>query len=192
MDISITTRNVELEAGIREYLREKLERLTQKYLIKINSITAAINKRKYLYSVEIRLQAKNLHVFGEGQAEDTVFPAIDSTLKKVEMQLRKHKEKVKHRKGRGLAEQKNMPDIAPVSDLDNMSFDEEDDTMDNILNRVDIEQRILKPMSVEEAALQMELVAKEHFIAFMNATTNEVNIIYRKSNGTYGVIQQAK
>lgn len=105
LDITITNKNVEQDQEIREYITEKFEKVEQKYLVKITDGTVVLEQKKYLFCVDIRVQAKNLTIYGEDTAEKNVYAAIEGAFGKIDIQLKKHKERVKNRKSDGLPEE---------------------------------------------------------------------------------------
>ncbi len=105
-----------------------------------------------------------------------MYSAIDLVLDKLENQIKKNKQKIrKHRSG-SKARQKDF------IDEDTEGLDEE--TADRVVVR-NIEY---KPMDVEEAIMQMDLV-NDNFLVFTNARTDRVNVLYRRKDGHYGLIQ---
>ncbi|MBN1493280.1 MAG: ribosome-associated translation inhibitor RaiA [Candidatus Omnitrophica bacterium] len=190
MKFSITQKNFKADKEVRDFVDEKLGKLDNKFQIKISNASIVLQKKKYLFYAEIRVQAKNVRVFGESTSENSIFAAIEQSINKVETQLKKHKEKVKGRKSKAsLAHKKRNQDLGDVTE----TLDAENARPDgSILDRVDLEHKILQPMSVEEAVLQMDTVSEKMFEVFINSRTNEINVIYRKGGNGYGVIVQKK
>jgi putative sigma-54 modulation protein len=105
-----------------------------------------------------------------------MYSAIDMVLDKIEKQIKKNKQKV--RKHRGGSKSKAKDIIAE----DTLHLDEEGTV------RIRVRGIEYKPMDVEEAIMQMDLV-KNNFLVFTNARTDQVNVLYRRKDGDYGLIQ---
>jgi len=190
LKFSITQKDIKVDEHVAAFLEEKLDKLDAKFKVKINTVAVVLQKKKYLYYAELRVPAKNVLVVGEGESDTSVYAALEQSITKVEAQLHKHKDKVKNRKSKASLAHKE-----DVQSLDESIESDEADEMDDEVSldeKVDVEARVLKPMSIEEAALQMDMVSEKLFDVFVNSKTNEVNVIYRKSNTEYGVIIQKK
>ncbi|MFC1809240.1 ribosome hibernation-promoting factor, HPF/YfiA family, partial [Candidatus Omnitrophota bacterium] len=186
MNFSVTQKNIKVDDEVTTFLKEKLGKLDKKFQVKINTVSVILAKKKYLFYTEIRMQAKNLNVIGEGESDVNIYAAIEQGVNKAETQLKKHKEKIKKRNSKeSLAhkEEFQLPDNDP-----NIYDAEEDVQSNSILDKIESEKRILKPMSVEEALLQMDMISEKLFDIFINSKTSEMNVIYRKSDGYVGNI----
>jgi putative sigma-54 modulation protein len=106
-----------------------------------------------------------------------MYSAIDMVLDKLEAQLKKNKQKMK--KKRSVSRKKNKGFEPPLE----MTYLEED-----LPRQIKVQNIEYKPMDVEEAIMQMDLV-DDHFFVFTNARTDRVNVLYRRSDGDYGLIQ---
>jgi putative sigma-54 modulation protein len=108
-----------------------------------------------------------------------MFSAIDLVMDKLERQVRKNKEKVKRRKGPSA-----RPELSWRMDVYAAgSFDEGGEP-----KLIKSKKVLAKPMSVEEAAMQMDLLHNE-FLVFTNANSKSLNVIYRRKDGHYGLIE---
>ena len=115
-----------------------------------------------------------MNINGKEETED-MYSAIDMVLDKLEKQIKKNKQKFRERRGAKVREKE-----IPASDLAGI----DEDTPEKLHIR-NIEY---KPMDVEEAIMQMDLV-DQNFMVFTNARTDRVNVIYRRNDGGYGLIQ---
>ena len=129
---------------------------------------------KFRHIAEVNITGDRLNVYGKEETSD-MYAAIDMVLDKLEKQIKKNRQKI--RKKRGAPKDKL---IAASSDN---SYPEES-------NRGQIKVRNIeyKPMDVEEAVMQMDLVA-DNFLVFTNARTDKINVLYRRKDGDYGLIQ---
>jgi len=122
--------------------------------------------------VEVTINANKFILRGEESHKD-LYASIDKVSDKIERQIRKNKTRLKKR---------TVKDVSKDFVLD---FEEKEENDNIIVKRKVIEN---KPMSEEEAILQMELLGHE-FFAYKNEETKEVNILYRRKDGDYGVLE---
>ena len=110
------------------------------------------------------------------QVSDDMYVSIDLVEEVIERQLRRYKKKIidKHQEGAGYL----TPDF----------FDVPDDDDNNDIKIVRTKRFGMKPMFPEDACVQMELLGHAFFV-FQNAETDEVNVVYKRKNGTYGLIE---
>jgi putative sigma-54 modulation protein len=124
---------------------------------------------------EINITGDRLNIYGKEVTED-MYSAIDMVLDKIEKQIKKNKEKIRKRRSGSKSRSKNI--IAE----DALHLDEE------ATAKIRIRDIEYKPMDVEEAIMQMDLVTN-NFLVFTNARTDQVNVLYRRKDGDYGLIQ---
>jgi putative sigma-54 modulation protein len=130
---------------------------------------------KYRHKAEVLLKANGLLIQAEGVTGE-IYSSIDEVVEKLEKQVKKYKEKmVSHRKGEGKAA------AAPASEKN-------ESEQGRIIKRKRFD---MKPMSPDEAAMQMDLLDKDFFV-FSNQGTGEINVIYRRDDGNFGLIEPAK
>lgn len=179
MNYNIRGENIEVTPAIREYIEKKVTKL-ERYFHETPNASVSVNLKVYQdkkSKVEITIPMKNLVLRAEELHED-MYAAIDLITDKLERQIRKHKTKV-NRKFRG---QDSIKDVAPIfSELE--SHGDEDE-----LELVRTKRFDLKPMDSEEAILQMNLLG-HNFYVFHNADTNNTNVVYKRKDGRYGLIE---
>lgn len=177
MDIRFSGRNFKITEGIKEHIFERISKL-DKYAARLIEAHVVLKKTKYIYEAEISLSAKNLHAFGKGNAEDNIYTAIDEAHVKVEKQLKKFREKIKnHHKKKHKSSGKTPKTFKGEGVLA--------DTKPEVLIS---ENFAPKPMSIDEASLQLEL-SMESFLVFLNSSTNSVNVIHKRDDGKQGLIE---
>jgi putative sigma-54 modulation protein len=163
----------------REYAEKKLQRLAR-YFSTARDAHLMHSVQRNQQIVEVQLDLDGVLLRAEERAPD-FFAAIDAVSDKLEHQVRRFKERVKNHKGRA-----DAPTVAIV-------FNEqlEDSNTEPAGPSPDVVRRkrfTIKPMSVDEASLQMELL-NHSFFAFLNADTGHVNIVYRRQDGDYGLLE---
>lgn len=173
MKFNIHGKKLDVTSSIKSYIEEKIGRL-DKYFENPDDITATalIKLRGNNQVVEVTINANKYMLRGEETHKD-LYAAIDKVSDKMERQIRKNKTRMSKRVSKGI-------DIGF-----NLDFEEPEENDNIIVKRKVIEN---KPMDEEEAILQMELSGHE-FFAFRNMDTNEVNILYKRKDGNYGILE---
>jgi len=173
MKFNIHGKKIDVTESIKSYIEEKIGRL-DKYFENPNNVTATalIKLRGKDQVVEVTINANKFILRGEESHKD-LYASIDKVSDKIERQIRKNKTRLK---------KKTVKDVSKDFVLD---FEEQEENDNIIVKRKVIEN---KPMSEEEAILQMELLGHE-FFAYKNEETKEVNILYRRKDGDYGVLE---
>lgn len=175
MNTTVTFRHMEGSDALKQYAQERAGRL-DKYIDKPLETQVTLKVEKFRQIAEVTISANGIRIAGQESHED-MYAAIDLVMDKIERQVRKYKEKItKHKPSQG----KELRWRREV--YDQGSFEEDIEP-----RVVRSEQYFVKPMSVDEAAMQMDLSSQE-FLVFNNASTQMVNVIYRRKDGDYGLI----
>lgn len=181
MNYSIRGQQIEVTAALGDYVEKKLSRLERYFEAPPSSdVNVTLSVTRDLHSVEVTIPMPGLILRAEDRGKD-MYASIDLVVEKLERQIRKHKTKVnrkiRQRQEGGLKQL--FTESAPVAVMD-----DEDE-----LELVRTKRFTLKPMDVEEAILQMNMIGHSFFV-FSNADTKEVNVVYRRNDGRYGLIEQ--
>ena len=176
MQINIRGDKVTVTPAIKEYIEEKLSKL-DKYFenpeeIKSSVVIKVKNKEQ---SIEVTVPTSKFTLRAEEIHAD-LYAAIDVVVDKLERQIRKNKTKLQSKKMK-----ENFSKDFMLDSIE--KIDEENE--DKIVKRKKIE---VKPMSEEEAILQMELLEHQFYI-FRDAETNNVAVVYKRNEGNYGIIE---
>lgn len=172
MKIIVNGRHLEVTPALKSYAEEKIGKF-EKYLSNITEAVVTLSVEKYRHKVEVLLKANGVMIQAEGITGE-IYSSIDEVVEKLEKQVKKYKEKlVSHRKG------ENKASAVPTA-----PFYEEGTIIKK--KRFD-----MKPMSPEEAVMQMDLLDKDFFV-FANDTSGDINVIYRRKDGNYGLIEPVK
>lgn len=182
LDFNIRGENVDVTPAIREYVEKKIDKL-ERYFTEETNATAHVNLKVYndkQTKVEVTIPMKNLTLRAEERHND-MYAAVDLIVDKLERQIRKYKTRVnrKAREREGVAAYFQ----ATESTNDAPSAEEE-----NEFNVVRTKQFDLKPMDQEEAILQMNMLGHNFFI-FTDAESDGTNIVYKRKDGKYGLIE---
>jgi putative sigma-54 modulation protein len=175
MELNIHGDKIKVTSAMKSYLVEKLEKL-EKYLENSDDVRAnvIVKVKGHEQTVEITIPLKSVILRSEETKED-FYAAVDKTIDKLERQIRKNKTRIMSRKN------------TPSFDFNFSSVDIEEEKTDEkkIVKRKTIE---VKPMTEEEAILQMDLIDRDFFV-YKDADTNNVNVVYKRKDGDYGVIE---
>lgn len=173
MQINITAKGVTVPADLKESAERKIEKLG-KLLRKIDTVDITCSRERQWRVVEIMINANGVIVRGEDRAID-LRSAVDSLVDKLERRVKKSRSKMVER-------YRSLPETR-------QAWEAEEEERDEFEPRLVRSKRFtVKPMSPEEAAAQMELVGHDFFV-FRNAETDQVNVIYRRKDGDYGLIE---
>lgn len=181
MNLTISGRHLEITDAIRNHVTSGLDRVKRHFDKVIDAnVVLAIEKHRHRQIAEINLHANGLRINAKESSPD-LYSSIDSALNKIERQVTRHKERIKRHQPRTARETRefhhHVIEFGPA---------ETRETEPHVI--VHREKIHLQSMTVEEAAFQLGLVEDE-FIMFTNADTHQVNVVYDRGNGTYGVIE---
>lgn len=167
----------ELPAAVAEQIDARLDELAARYRF-VEAAHVVVTQQRSWFSGEITLHVKHQILRAEERSND-LGTAVDSALDKLERQLHRHK-------GR-LVSRSRVPEHREAPPLLEVEVDQPDEKYDT--PRVVRVKRIpVKPMSPEEAALQMDLLGHDFYV-FKDAESEELNVVYRRRSGDYGLIQ---
>lgn len=177
MQVSVTFRNMESRETVRQYALEKISKL-KKYLDTPIEANAVLIVEKHRHIADVNLIANRVTMNAREETED-MFSAIDRVVEKLERQVLKHKEKIKKHKV-------NSSDAQVNNRLEGYG----PGNLAEAAGRKLIKSKKLqaKPMSIDEAADQLELLRHDFYI-FTNSVSRNLNIIYRLKDGSYGLIE---
>jgi putative sigma-54 modulation protein len=175
MQTSVTFRHMEPSDALKSYIEERTSRLT-KYVDRPMDSQVTLTVQKFRQIADVVINADGLRIAGQ-EAHEDMYAAIDLVMDKIERQVKKYKDKIRKHKPSLGREIRWRRDIYEPE-----SF--EDDREPVVIRT---ENYFVKPMSVDEAAMQMDLTQHE-FLVFNNASTQTVNVIYRRKDGNYGLI----
>jgi len=166
-------KNIDLSQSLKDHATKKLNKIEKFFKPETEChLTFAVEKSRHIF--EATIIAKGLFIRAEETTGD-MYASIDAVIDKLERQIRKNKTKL----GRRIRQEAFIPD--------NFQIDENIEEENNF-KVVKSKRFAIKPMSIEEAILQMNLLGHSFFV-FSNAQTNEVNVVYKRKDGDYGLIE---
>jgi len=176
MKITLKGKHIEVTDAIRNYIEKRLNKI-DRHFDHILEVIVTLSVEKNRQIVEATLQASRALIRAEEETDD-MYTSIDKVVDKLERQIQKYKEKYF---------QKPHPGTEKTG-LANQEIDAEDSEPDKIAKIVKTKRFAIKPMSVEEAAMQMDLLGHNFFV-FANDNTNKVNVLYKRKDGNFGLIE---
>jgi putative sigma-54 modulation protein len=171
---------MEQSDALKTYAEEKLERVL-KYIDEPVSAQVYFSVEKIRHVVEIVVSGKGVNTKAS-EATNDMYAAIDMVLDKIERQLKRYKEKLKAHKPTG--EEHGRKLSKKVFNAESMESNPEPVV-------ITTKTETAKPMSVDEAVMQMDLLHKD-FLVFSDATSNELHVLYRRKDGNFGLIEPHK
>ncbi len=176
MKIIFKGKHIEVTDAMRNYIEKRLNKI-ERHFDHILEVIVTLSVEKNRQIVEATLQASRALIRAEEETDD-MYASIDKVADKLERQIRKYKEKYFQKPHPG-SERKGLV---------NEGVNVEDSEPDKIAKIVKTKRFAIKPMSVEEAAMQMDLLGHNFFV-FANDNTNKVNVLYKRKDGNFGLIE---
>lgn len=171
MNVLVRGRNVDVTNALKEYVDKRVGKL-DKFLDGVDEVTVVLVVEGDSHKVEVTMPVNGMILRGE-EATGDMYASIDLVVEKLEKQIEKYKGKLARR--RVAAEQK-------------AAFEPQALLEDDGPQVVKTKRFAIKPMPVEEAVLQMNLLGHSFFV-FSNAETEQVNVVYKRKDGNYGLIE---
>ena len=176
MNFIISGKNINVTQGLKDTIEQKLGKL-ERYFTPDTEIIVTLSVEKDRQKIEVTIPVKG-NIIRSEQTSTDMYVSIDLVEEVIERQLRKYKNKLVD-KNQG----------ATGSGFKKEFFDAEDDTsIDDDIKIVKTKRFGIKPMYPEDACIQMELIGHAFFV-FCNAETDEVNVVYRRKDGSFGLIE---
>ena len=173
MKIIVNGRHLDLTPALKNYAEEKIKKF-ERYSSNITEAVVSLSIEKYRHKAEVLLKANGVMIQAEGVTAE-IYSSIDEVVEKLEKQVKKYKEKlVSHRKGEG----KNIEEASQEAPQET----------GGIIKRKRFD---MKPMGPDEAVMQMELIDKDFFV-FTNEVSGDINVVYRRRDGNFGLIEPVK
>lgn len=174
MQITVRGRNVDITDSLRDYVEKKVGRLERQFDNAV-AATVTMSVERDRHTVEVTMPLNGMVLRGEETTGD-MYSAVDLVVDKLERQIAKYKTRISRRLRSGdekLAAEANGPEA------------DRDDREPRIVRT---KRFNLKPMTLDEAVLQLGLIGHDFFI-FTNADTDRINVLYRRRDGNYGLIE---
>ncbi|MBW2617633.1 MAG: ribosome-associated translation inhibitor RaiA [Deltaproteobacteria bacterium] len=180
MQIMVTFRHVDSSDHLKQYIEEKLGRL-DKYFDSASEAHVVLRVEKFRHTADVALSSDGLWIRGAEETED-MYSAIDMVVDKIEKQVKRRLDKRRRRKQpnetiRSMDLSENVPEATGPEEGEELLV-------------VETRRVQTKPMDIDEAIMQLELV-KNEFLVFTNARSNSINVLYRRKDGRLRLIEPA-
>ena len=177
MKIIISGKKLELTDGIKTAIEDKLGKL-ERYLNPETEVKVTVSAKKSTQKIEVTIIPISGPIIRAEDSEENLYAAIDVVYDKLKKQIRRYKNK--------LQDKHQSKDESIRFQSDDRIEEDDDESLDIVIERR--KKFDMKPMSPEEAILQMELI--EHgFYMFRNVDSDEISIVYKREDGGYGLIE---
>ena len=173
MNFIISGRNIDITPGLRQAVEQKLGKL-EKYFTPETDIIVTLSVEKERQKIEVTIPVKGNIIRSEQESSD-MYVSIDLVEEVIERQLRKYKNKLVAKNQEGNNFSKTL-------------FETEESIEDGEVKIVRTKRFGIKPMYPEDACVQMELLGHNFFV-FFNAENEEVNVVYKRKDGSFGLIE---
>ena len=173
---TIRGKNIEITDALREYVEKRVGKVT-KYFNKVGEISVLLTVNKERQIVEVTVPVQGGFILRGEESTTDMYTSIDLVVEKLERQIHKQKTKLARRFRGGFKQ--DLVEQAPIPDM----ADEAED-----YPVVKIKKFTVKPMDVQEAIMQMNLLNHDFFV-FRDSTTEEVCVVYRRADGAYGLLE---
>lgn len=175
MKLILSGKNIEIGETLRKQAEKKMKKVSR--FFKPDTIAnLTVSTENYRHIAEITIPVDGV-VFRAEETTNDMFASVDNALEKIERQILKHKAKLEKRFKGG--------DVRFDFDASSISTPAFEDEYGRIIRH---KRFVLKPMTEDEAIMQMDLIGHSFFV-FLNIETNEVNVLYKRRDGNYGVIE---
>ncbi|MDF2676113.1 MAG: raiA [Bacillota bacterium] len=178
MKVNVFGKNMQLTDALRETTVKKVKRLDKFFQQDVESkVVLSIENHKALkvQKVEVTIPFNNKILRVEEESDD-MYNSIDEAVEALERQIRKYKTKLESK------HQNN--DSVRFENIEPLDIEEDEDEFKVVKTK----KFAIKPMGIEEAILQMDLL-KHNFFVFLNADSEEVNVVYKRNDRNYGLIE---
>lgn len=172
MKLTISGTNVDITKGLKEAADDKFAKL-DRYFSDDTEATVVLNVEKDMQKVEATIPMKG-HIIRAEQASTDMYVTLDMVVDVIEAQLKKYRQKL-------VTKQQNAESLR-------QDFVEEVDTDDSEIKIIKSKKYGFKPMFPEDACVQMELLGHSFYV-FSNAETDQVNVVYKRKDGNFGLIE---
>ena len=183
MQLAIAFRHMDATESIKDYCREKVERITKYFPDPIKAHVVFSTERGYQHLADVTITLHNgIVIKGEEQTED-LYSSIDLVMAKIERQVRRYKERIKSHRAPNLDHDIEIQhSIVEAHGADEASKEQAGPKV------IRESKFIAQQLTVDGAVMQMNLLGNA-FLVFTNADTREVNVIYKREDDTYGLIE---
>lgn len=178
MEATVTFRHVESTESLKEYAEEKLSKIDKYFDYPVEAhVVLAVEKFRRI--ADVTLNVNGALIKAEEETED-MYSSIDMVMDKIEKQVKRLRDKTRNRR----TETRKPENALGIEDSDEAAGIMSDEVT------IEVEKLVAKPMDPEEAAMQFSM-SQQDFLVFRNSRSNDINVIYKRKDGNFGLIEPA-
>jgi len=177
MNVILTSRHIELGDDVKSYAEKKL-RKSETFFDHIIEAHMVLSAEKHRRIAEVTLNAKHA-TFHATEVSEDMYSSIDGVMEKIDSQIKRYKEKLKDNRHRAkdlISEEEEVEE----EDLASKAYETPQITK--------VKKFASKPMTTQEALMQLD-ASDDEFLMFSNSQTDRINVIYKRKDGSYGLIE---
>lgn len=204
MQFSVTFRKMDATDAIKQYVQEKVKKIKRFFPDPINA-HVVLSLERYQHRADVNITLHNGLVLKGQDASDDMYSSIDLAMAKIEKQVRRYKDKIRSHKPQTGPQVAFRRDVIQDEETREEAVEApperevarppapappmvvEETGSGKAPRVIKSDSYLARPMSVEEAVMQLNLM-NNAFLVFTNATSNAINVIYRRNDGNYGLI----
>lgn len=180
MHVSVTFRHLDPTDALKEFAADKIGRI-EKYLHSTCDAHVVLSVEKYMHQADITIKAHGVMMRGKEKSDD-MYASIDRAVEKIERQVKRYRNKLtSHKPREGVAAKVRLAYLA----AEDAPAPVEPTAHPQVIESKELDAR---PMTLEEAVMQMDLLDND-FLVFINAANGGMNVLYRKTEGRFGLIE---
>lgn len=187
MEHTIAGRHMEVTDALKDHIAGALDKI-ESHFDKVISADVVLSVEKLRHIAEINLVANGLRIHGREDSDD-MYTSVDKVISKIDKQVLKHKSRINRHTPRTAKEARHYEHAILAAPGGGDNGQSEVAVEEHVTHReVSREQIPMKPMTVDEAVMQLDLT-DDLFLVFSNANTSQVNVLYKHKDGTFGLIE---
>ena len=172
MRVTVIGKNINVTPALKEMIEKKVSKLDRYFNLDVEArATLSVQKNRQIFEVTIPFNGVILRC---EESTDDMYKSIDLVENKLERQIRKQRTKLSRRNNSSLK----------VTNIEEVALEDED----RVGEIVKVKKFNIKPMTTDEAMLQMELI-EHNFFVFKDADTDNINVLYKRNDGNYGLLE---
>jgi len=185
MNITVTGRHMEITEALKLYIDNGLGKL-ESHFDRAMEADVVLDVQKHRHTAEVNLRANGVRIHSKETSAD-MYASVDTVIEKLERQIRKFKDRINRHQPRRAKEARDYHHAIlslPPEPKENTPGEE------RLEHKVVLREKLtMEPMTVDEAIMQLELSNEHAFLVFSNVDTAQVNVVYSRDDGAYGLIE---
>lgn len=181
MNVSITGKQIEITDALKSYIHGGLDKV-RSHFDKVIDADIVLSVQKHNHIADVHLRANGIRIHSRESSKD-MYSSVDTVMERIDRQVLKYKDRINRHQPRSSKEARSY--THGIFEIDDNATGAMEQVEHQLVHREQVE---IKPMTVEEAIMQIELL-QDRFLVYLNDETGQVNVMYARENGAYGVIE---